>query len=131
MAIDPMHLPIFGDPRPVEPPAAVRAAAALLVVQVGLTAAVVVRVGADLMLLVLCASLMLWFLHWVKAGRDWARGACCLTGFASVALSFALVGGVVDVFLAGASVVVLAVAAGLMFRADVAPFFEVSEAESA
>lgn len=131
MSIDPMHLPIFGDPRPVEPPAAVRAAVALLVAQAGMTAAVVINTGSDHMLFVLCAALTLWFVHSVRVGRDWARGASCLTGFSSLAMSFAFVGGVVDVVLTAVSGAVMAVAIGLMFRADVQPYFEPAEAESA
>lgn len=131
MSIDPMHLPIFGDPRPVEPPTAVRAAVALLVAQAGMTAAVVIHTGSDPLLFVLCAALTLWFVHCVRAGRDWARGASCLTGFSSLAMSFALVGGAVDLVLAAVSGAVLAVAAGLMFRADIRPYFEPAEAESA
>ncbi len=130
MAIDPMHLPIFGDPRPVEPPAAVRAAVALLVVQAGVTVVGVVRTGADPTLVVFSVALTLAFLHWAGDGRDWARNAACGGGFVSLVLTVGMVGGVVELGLVGVGAVLLVVAVRLMYRAEAREYFEKADSES-
>ncbi|MFC5288415.1 hypothetical protein ACFPM7_15240 [Actinokineospora guangxiensis] len=124
-------MPIFGDPRLVEPPVAVRAAVALLVAQAGVTVLEVVRTGADPTLVVLSVALTLVFLHWVRDGREWARNAACAGGFASLVLTVGMVGGVVDLGVVAVGAVLLVVAVRLMYRADVRAYFEETDSESA
>ncbi|GAA4409768.1 hypothetical protein ACFQV2_19370 [Actinokineospora soli] len=130
MSIDPMHLPIFGDPRPVSAPAAVRASVALLVVHAGVTVGSVVQSGVEPTLFVFSVALTVWFVYWVAEGRDWARVAACLSGFSSLFLSLGAGGGVVGLVLVVVSAVLLVSAARLMFRADVREYFESVDSEA-
>ena len=123
MSIDPMHLPIFGDPRPVSAPVAVRASAALMVVQTGVTVASVVHTGAEPTFFVFSVALTLWFSYWVREGRDWARAAACLSGCASLFLSLGMGGGVVGLLLVVVSAGLVVCSGLLMFRPDVREYF--------
>ncbi|GGS28206.1 hypothetical protein [Actinokineospora fastidiosa] len=129
MAIDPMHLPIFGDPRPVQPPAAVRAAAVLLLVQAALTVAVAVHAGADPTFFAIAVLLTMAFTHALRAGRDWARPAVGASAFASLFLSIAVIDGVVVLALVGVSGALLASSLRLMFRAEVQGYFLSSDVD--
>ncbi|OLR93837.1 hypothetical protein [Actinokineospora bangkokensis] len=84
MAIDPANLPIFGDPNPVEPPAAARAACVLLLAESVVTGAQLawfsVVGGADLTAFLLPLTLLIWFALSARAGRPWARPAAVMAG---------------------------------------------------
>ncbi|MGX7828266.1 hypothetical protein ACTG9Q_24555 [Actinokineospora sp. 24-640] len=123
MSIDPMHLPIFGDPRPVDPPAAIRTAAALLLLQAVVTVVEVARAAVDPMLFAIPLLLTVWFTFSVRGGRDWARVAVCLSAFLSLALTIGLIRGVVDLVAVAVSATLLLTATRLMYRADVRDYF--------
>ncbi|MGW5049711.1 hypothetical protein [Actinokineospora sp. NPDC004072] len=130
MAIDPMHLPIFGDPRPVQPPAEVRVAAALLLVQAGVTVAAVVRVSADPTFFALTVLLTLAFAYGARAGLDWARFAACFCGVTSLVLSIGLIEGGVELALVGASAFLVGTAARLLYRPQVQEFFSTADVDA-
>ncbi|MDQ3402505.1 MAG: hypothetical protein M3548_03810 [Actinomycetota bacterium] len=127
MTIDPMHLPIFGDPRPAEPPVPVRAASGLLIVQALLSGAHLVYVstttGQDLSLFVVPLALLVWFALSVRAGRDWARLAAGLVGALSLLLTVVVLSSLLDVVMLSMSTVLIAHAVHLMYRGDVGDYF--------
>ena len=83
MAINPANLPIFGDPNPVEPPVAARAACVALLVEAVICTAQIawfaVVDDTDLTAFLLPLGLLVWFALSARAGRPWARPAAVLT----------------------------------------------------
>ncbi len=134
MAIDPTHLPIFGDARPVDPPAPVRAAGAALFAQVGLTGAhlayLAAETGTDLALFLVPLVLTAAFARSVRAGRDWARAASVLAALLTVLTTLSLVTGPVDLALVALAALLVLTAAHLMYRADVREYFVPADTEA-
>ncbi|MGQ0837281.1 hypothetical protein [Actinokineospora sp.] len=133
MAIDPTHLPIFGDPAPADPPAPVRAASALLLVQVVLSGLhltyLAVATDRDLALFAVPLALTAWFALSVRAGRDWARPVASAAAGVSPLLTVALLSGPLDVALLALSVALITNAVHLMYRADVREYFLPADAD--
>jgi hypothetical protein len=127
MAIDPAHLPIFGDPRPSAPPAAVRAACGLFLGQVLLSmthlAVVWARSGVDLSLYFVPLAVTVWFAVSTTTGRDWARiGVVAVSGL-SVLLSVGLAAGLGDLVLLIPMILAVALGTYLLYRDDMREFF--------
>ncbi|MBC6446042.1 hypothetical protein [Actinokineospora xionganensis] len=131
MAIDPAHLPIFGDPRPSEAPAVVRAARGLFITQVVLSTVhltlVWARSGLDLSLYLVPLAVTVWLAVSMSAGRDWARIGVVVVSGLSVLLSIGLTSGPVDVALLVPIVAAVGVGTYLVYRPDVREFFEPAE----
>lgn len=131
MAIDPAHLPIFGDPRPSAAPAPVRAARGLFITQVVLSTihltVVWARSGLDLSLYLVPLAVTVWLAVSMSAGRDWARVGVVVVSGLSVLLSIGLTSGPVDVALLVPIVAAVGVGTYLAYRPDVREFFEPAE----
>ncbi|GAA3033425.1 hypothetical protein [Actinokineospora globicatena] len=127
MAIDPAHLPIFGDPEPVDAPAPVRAAMVLLLLNVGLTAAhlavVSARTDHDVSLSVVPICLAMGFALCVRSGRDWARVASLLVAGLALLLMLGIAEGVLGTAALVLSTLLVVSAAHLMYRTDVRDYF--------
>ncbi|GLZ37183.1 hypothetical protein [Actinokineospora sp. NBRC 105648] len=131
MAIDPTHLPIFGDADPADPPAPVRVASTLLLAHVAVTgghlALLANASGQDLSLAIVPMGLSAWFALSVRAGRDWARAAALLLAVLGVVLVLGLSTGPVDLVGVALSMLLVTAAAAQMYRADVRDYFQPGE----
>ncbi|SES45947.1 hypothetical protein [Actinokineospora terrae] len=134
MAIDPAHLPIFGDPEPTDAPAPVRAASVLLLLNVGVTAAHLAVVSArsdhDVSLSVVPICLAMGFALALRGGRDWARVASLLVAGLALLLMLGIAEGVLGTAALVLSTLLVVAAAHLMYRSDVRDYFVVADNET-
>ena len=128
MAIDPANLPIFGDPKPFDPPAPVRAACVLVITATGVNAAQATYFSAvggyDLTVFLIPLALTVWFALSVRAGRAWARSSALMTGFVTLFPGVALFEGPGELGVVLVAMAMLVVGARLMYRPDVRGYFE-------
>ncbi|GAA2999844.1 hypothetical protein [Actinokineospora diospyrosa] len=134
MAIDPTHLPIFGDVEPNDPPAPIRAASVLLLINVALTAAHLAVVTAstdhDVSLALLPICLAVAFALGIRGGRDWARVASLLVAGLALLLMLGVAEGVLGVTALVLSTVLVLAAGHLMYRSDVRDYFGLPDNDS-
>ncbi|MBM7774610.1 hypothetical protein JOD54_004814 [Actinokineospora baliensis] len=134
MAIDPTHLPIFGDVEPNDPPAPVRAASVLLLLNVALTAAHLAVVTAstdhDVSLALLPICLAVAFALCIRGGRDWARVASLLVAGLALLLMLGVADGVLGVTALVLSTLIVLAAGHLMYRSDVRDYFGLVDDET-
>ncbi|WP_026421106.1 hypothetical protein [Actinokineospora inagensis] len=135
MAIDPMHLPIFGDLDPTDPPAPVRAASVLLLLNVGLTAAhlavISARTDHDVSAALLPLCLALGFALAIRGGRDWARVASLLVAGIALLLMLGVVDGPLGVAALALSALLVLAAGHLLYRPEVRDYFTPGSDETA
>ncbi|WP_436498128.1 hypothetical protein [Actinokineospora sp. HUAS TT18] len=128
MAIDPAHLPIFGDPRPTEAPAAVRVACGLFVSQVALSVLHLTvtwaNTGVDLSLYFVPLAVTLWLAVCMTGGHDWARTGVVVVSGLSALLSIGLISGLFDVAIVVPMLAVVGFGAYLVYQEGVREFFE-------
>lgn len=133
MAIDPMHLPILGDPRPVDPPQPVRLACALLLTHALVLGSLTVRAttaaGTDPVLPLVPLALTAWLALAVRAGRDWARPAVCLAAALSQVSAATSLSGPVELLLFTAAGAAAVWAVRAVYREDVREYFDPAESE--
>ncbi|HVK20927.1 MAG TPA: hypothetical protein VM677_06160 [Actinokineospora sp.] len=127
MAIDPAHLPIFGDPRPTPAPRTVRVACGLFVTQVALSVLHLTvtwaETGVDLSLYFLPLAVSLCFAVCATGGRDWARTGVVVVSGLSALLSIGLITGPFDVAVVVPMVTAVGFGSYLLYREDVREFF--------
>jgi hypothetical protein len=127
MTIDPANRPILGDPDPVQPPAPVRAAAALLLVSAVVNAGQVgyyaVVDGHELSVFLVPLGLTAFFALCVRAGYSWARPSALATAAVSALPGAGLFDGPVAAAGVLFCLAALVAVAWLVYRADVREHF--------
>ncbi|PPK67041.1 hypothetical protein V5P93_003381 [Actinokineospora auranticolor] len=124
MSIDPTHRPILGDPEPSDPPAAVRAASALLLVHVAVTGAhLAFATDYGLPIVLFPMAVTTWFAFGIRAGRDWARAGALLVSCFTLLLMLAVAQSSLSFSALALSVLLLVAAGQLMYREDVREYF--------